>query len=112
MKAIMLQGNPDSGIIIQAAVPPYSLHEQIFKALCGAYRLTAVELPDWQYETVIREQWIAVKTATAAMLSPAVEDVQVIADSNRLSLQDSFPNSIPLNPDEPFDLEDHVTPVQ
>jgi hypothetical protein len=69
MKAIIKAGQPDSGIIIQAGTPPYSLGKQVFDALCGAYNLTARTLEGWQYDTAIREQWIA--AGAAANLEPA-----------------------------------------
>ena len=65
MKAIIQAGQPDSGIIIQAGVPPYALGGQVFDALRGAYGLTVHELADWQYATVVREQWTAAKAAAA-----------------------------------------------
>lgn len=67
MRAVELSGAPDSGIIIQAATPPYSIQRQTFDALVGAYRLKSQVLADWQYGTVVREQWIAAKTAAALM---------------------------------------------
>lgn len=68
MRAIIQAGQPDSGIIIEAGVPPYSLPGQTFDALCGAYGLEAVTLADWQYGTVVREQWRA--AGAAASLEP------------------------------------------
>lgn len=65
MKAIQQAGLPDSGIIIQAGVPPYAMGEQVFLAVAGAYGLTPQVLQAWQYETVVREQWTAFSTAQA-----------------------------------------------
>jgi hypothetical protein len=70
MKVIIKKGAPDSGIILQAGIPPYSLPAQVLKALCGAFGIkTIVELEDWQYDTVVREQWAAF---TAAKVSGAI----------------------------------------
>lgn len=63
MRAIIKAGAPDSGIIIQPAVPPYAMPKQVFDAMCGAYGLTSKELEGWQYDTVIREQWTAYSVA-------------------------------------------------
>ena len=59
MRAVSLQGSPDSGIIIQAGTPPTALNKQVYDTLCGAYRLVGNELPPEVYYTVVREQWAA-----------------------------------------------------
>lgn len=63
MRAIRQAGVPGSGIIIQPGVPPYSLDEQVFLTLASSYGLNIIDLPDWKYGTVVREQWTAFGTA-------------------------------------------------
>jgi hypothetical protein len=97
MKAIRQAGVADSGIIIQAGVPPYSLVDQVFDALAGAYGLTVVELADWQYETVKREQWTAFQTAQKFAAGQS-GDVQAIVAGVRDGLKDLFPKSFTVTP--------------
>lgn len=79
MKAVSQAGLPDSGIIIQAGVPPYALPRQVFEALMVSYGLTEHVLPDWQYGTVVREQWTAANIgAGLAKDGPAKVDVAPI----------------------------------
>lgn len=93
MRAVRLIGAPDSGIIIQAATPPYSLAESVFVALCLAYDLKPVDLPDWQYGTVVREQWTAFNRANPESTAQPVdidltdEDAERIAQRVRAGLQ-------------------------
>ncbi|MGD4206340.1 M23 family metallopeptidase, partial [Xanthomonas citri pv. citri] len=59
MHAIRQAGVPDSGVIIRDTAAPYSLPQQVFEATAGGLGLEIVEVADWQYQTVIREQWSA-----------------------------------------------------
>lgn len=89
MKAIIKTGAPNSGIIIQAGVPPYSIPEQTFQALCSVYGITPLEVPDWKYDTVVREQWTAFSTAQAfaANRSLSQADIEKIAAATRAALE-------------------------
>lgn len=82
MKAVRQDGVPNSGIIIQAATPPYSMNDQVFDALCGSYGLTAVSLPDWKYGTVVREQWTA--AGASASLEPKGDGASVEIATNAI----------------------------
>lgn len=73
MRAVKLAGVPNSGIIIQPGTPPYSLDEQVFDVLCDAYGLTAKELADWQYGTVVREQWVTFHAANPTVDAQPVD---------------------------------------
>lgn len=92
MRAVKLAGVPNSGIIIQAATPPSSMGDQVFDALCGAYGLTAQELADWQYGTVVREQWNAFSSANPKSAAQPVDinlsddDAEAIAKKVREGL--------------------------
>ena len=68
MKAVRQDGIPNSGLIIQGGTPPEALNDQVFDALCGAYGIKPVSVPDWKYGTVVREQWRA--AGLAASLEP------------------------------------------
>lgn len=84
MYAIRQVGLPDSGIIIRAGVPPYSMPQQIFETEASTYGLAIKELPDWRYGTAVREQWTAVNVLRNALQSPvSSEDVQRIATATR-----------------------------
>lgn len=89
MRAVELAGAADSGIIIQDGCLPNALPRQTFDALCGAYGLTSQVLADWQYGTVIREQW-AVYAQNNPTLTLSVdldaEDVEAIAAQVRAGL--------------------------
>lgn len=85
MRAVKLAGVPNSGIIIQAATPPYSMDEQVFTALCGAYGLTAQDLADWQYGTVVREQWAAFNAANPTVDAQPVDIDLSEADKDALA---------------------------
>ena len=66
MHAIRQAGVPDSGVIIRDTAAPYSLPESVFVATAQGLGIEIIDLPDWQYQTVIREQWsahVADKTA-------------------------------------------------
>ncbi|MEV4738542.1 MULTISPECIES: hypothetical protein [unclassified Microbacterium] len=93
MKAIIKSGAPNSGIIIQAGVPPYSIPEQTFQALCSVYGITPLEVPDWKYDTVVREQWTAFSTAQAfaANRSLSQTDIDKIAARTREELTKETP---------------------
>lgn len=74
-------GVPNSGIIIQSGVPPYSLPDQVYEATASALGLTPVPLEAWKYETLVREQWTAFTTAQwFANNDLNDDDVQQLAD--------------------------------
>ena len=92
MHAIRQAGVPDSGVIIRDTAAPYSLPEQVFIATAQGLGLDIIDQPDWQYQTVIREQWsahIADKTARGqgGHLDPL--DQKQIADAVRDALKGS-----------------------
>ncbi len=88
MSAIHLNGVKDTGIILRGSDAPYSMEEQIFQATAGGLGLHVVELEKWQYDTVVREQWTAWRTAQAMLGQPggSVDQVRQIADSLRQQL--------------------------
>ncbi|MDQ1205025.1 D-alanyl-D-alanine carboxypeptidase family protein [Microbacterium sp. SORGH_AS_0862] len=97
MRAIRKAGVPDSGIIIQSGVPPYSLPDQIYDALRGAYGLADVELADWQYDTVRREHWAAfdvVQRFASKEATLAQAEVVKVADATRDAIRTSFPAAV------------------
>lgn len=65
MRAITREGAKDTGIIIQPGVPPYSIPQQTFEALCSVYGLEPLAVPAYKYDTVVREHWTAFSTAQA-----------------------------------------------
>lgn len=90
MHAIRQAGQPDSGVIIRDTAAPYSLPAQVFEATAGGLGLDIIEVADWQYQTVIREQWgahVADKNARGqgGHLDPL--DQQKIADAIRDALK-------------------------
>lgn len=93
MKAIKKLGVANSGIIIQAGIPPYSLPDQIFDALCGAYDLRPRVLEDWHYETALREQWTAISMATQFSAVEQDDVMQKHATDARGTMRDIAPNA-------------------
>lgn len=71
MHAVRQIGLPDSGIIIGAGQAPRARHESVFIAECNALGITPVDVPDWQYGTVVREAWTDFST-TAGIIADAV----------------------------------------
>lgn len=71
MHAVRQIGQPDSGIILGGGQPPRARHESVFIAECNALGITPVDVPDWQYGTVVREAWTDFST-TAGIIADAV----------------------------------------
>lgn len=83
MHAIRQAGVPDSGIIIQPGVPPFALAEQVFVTQASTYGLTIRDLPDWRYNTAVREAWTAFGVAQQYAKGMTQEDVDRIANATR-----------------------------
>jgi hypothetical protein len=87
MIAIRQTGLPDSGIILQPGIPPYSLPEQVFLTQASSFGLTIHDLPDWRYGTAVREHWAAYSVAQNAKPSMSQTDVDRIAAATREALE-------------------------
>lgn len=91
MIAIRQTGLPDSGIILQPGVPPYSLPEQVFLTQASSFGLTIHDLPDWRYGTAVREHWAAYSVAQNARPSMSQADVDRIAAATRDAMEKALP---------------------
>lgn len=92
MHAIRQINVPDSGVIIRDTAAPYSLTDQVFQAVVGGLGLKVTDVADWQYQTVIREQWAAHVADKAArgqggQVNPL--DPKQVADAVRDALKGS-----------------------
>lgn len=83
MFAIRKAGVPNSGIIIQAGVPPYSMTDQVFEAQWSTYGLEVKDLPDWRYDTAVREQWTAYAMSLTGAVNVGPSTVEAIANKVR-----------------------------
>ena len=71
MHAVRKSGSPDSGVIIGGGQPPRARPNSTFIAECNGLGIAPVDLPAWQYDTIVREAW-ADTAALAASIAGKV----------------------------------------
>lgn len=75
MYAIQLNDTDDSGVIVSPGVPPQSRVRSVFVAMCNGYGISAKTLPQWQYDTIIREQWTDAGLLAATIAATVAKSV-------------------------------------
>lgn len=91
MRAITKDGAANTGIIIQPGVPPYSIPQQTFEALCSVYGLEPLAVPAYKYDTVVREHWTAFSTSQAFAANRSLTQADI--DKIAAKIRDALPKA-------------------